>query len=374
MKFKKIKILVLLFASLIISLLFNKFAGEINDFNVAIRTFATTGKIDARIFDENGFNKSFSPKIGEFVSPFYVMHYGIVYSSQINFESQSFHWRLDPSLLYWNIPPNNDKKMSEKFFKNMADWAVQNIEYKNGGWHYLYKFDWPYAGYEDGKLIAPWWSGLTDGYALILLLRAYDVFKDERYISVAHKIYKTINKDINSGGSIVQLNGLPWIEEYVDPSKNNGMAFVLNGMIYAYKGIKAYEDKFGIDNGFSEKYYGSILKNLKFYDDNGWSYYDMIGGKANIKYHKIAYALISDLDNIKPNSYIEGNNKYQVDSIKKSWKLGFDNPGLFFFLKGPVTAGYWHLLLSYIATWVLTLMLTNYTVNVCGSLRLRTKL
>ena len=57
--------------------------------------------------------------------------------------------------------------------------------------HLLYDFDWPYAAYPDGKLKAPWWSGLTDAYATTLLLRAWDCFGDQRYLDTAKQLYSS---------------------------------------------------------------------------------------------------------------------------------------------------------------------------------------
>lgn len=324
--------------------IFNKYAYNINEFNAKFRVLVTSGKLSHRNFDENGFAISTSPRIGDFISPFYVVHYGLIYSEELKDKISSdklkqFHWREDPSLEYWNVPPVGDNINYEEYFYNMAEWLVDNIQYFSGGYHYVYDFDWPYKGYPDGGLKAGWWSGLTDGYAIVLLLRAHEYFEDERFFDTATLLYNSLLKDIQEGGSVNYIDGNIWIEEYIDPRfSGSDMSYVLNGMIYATYGIISYENK-NNKQLYSEGLIQSITSSLSKFDLSGWSSYDLIGNSANIKYHNIHYSLLQDLRD----------REYNIDhDVLRSWEKGYNNPGLYFILKGPISMAYYHFLATFI--------------------------
>lgn len=329
----------------LVSLIFNYFAYEIEQFNASFRVILTTGKKDVRDFNSNGIPISHSARIGSFISPFYVVHYGLIYSEGL--KSGGFHWRKDPSIDYWNVPVTvKENKERIFFFKNAADYIVNNIIYKNGSAHLLYNFDWPYKNYPAGGLKAPWWSGLTDGYAIILLLRAGDYFNDSKYFDAAQKLYKSVLTDTDNGGSSSNLNGCKWIEEYIDPRFNSkNMSFVFNGMIYATYGIEAFELFFKkTKTPLSDELYSCANKNSKIFDLNGWSTYDAIGNSANIKYHYVNHVLLKDMiarDKISL--------KDNINTLK-SFERGFNNPGFFYLYKGPISVSYFHFVLLFLFT------------------------
>lgn len=314
---------------------FNKFAYEIDQFNAKTRTFLRTGKFDIRYFDGNGMPVSTDVRTGrQFISPFYVVHYGLMHSEAVRTADFDFveHWRDDPSVALWNEPP---EKLSAHQFKVNADWVVDNLSLLNGKMHLVYNFDWAYKNYPTGTLKAPWWSGLTDGYALLLMLRAHDVYKEEKYLKVADALYESVLTPLVAGGSLVELNGMPWIEEYVDPRvKANDMSRVLNGMIYAYKGVKAYEDKRGSRYRLTAALRNSIISNIKEFDTGYWSMYDVIGTSSNIKYHRIHIALLEDPDL----------RDALVDEIRSKWRYGAENSGVFWILSDGLNVAKIHFL------------------------------
>ncbi|WP_243465222.1 D-glucuronyl C5-epimerase family protein [Photorhabdus temperata] len=296
------KIIPYIIIIMIVSYTFNKYAYELDEFNGDVRNLVMKGKFTQREFNSNGFPLSHSPHIPEpFLSPFYVVHYGMIYSSLgLDKDNTNILWRTDSSLSGWNVPPPKfNKKELVSNFKFSADWLLNNIKSFHDESHYLYDFDWPYKGYKNSKLSAPWWSGLTDAYAIILLLRAYDYFDDNRYLLTSHLLYKSALTSINKGGSLTMLDNMPWIEEYVDPEANSEkLAFVLNGMIYSTYGIESLENYLNIDESkrISDSLYQSISKNIfKFDIENEWSSYDLIGNPNNIKYHRIHTLLLKDL-------------------------------------------------------------------------------
>lgn len=339
----KIRILTYCIWLVAVIFIFNKYAYQIDQHNSSIRLLLTRGITAARSFDENGLPQSHSPRLGTFISPFYVVHYGLIYSDGLH--SNGLHWRTDPTLDYWNIPPpqlSYDKKI--EWSKNAADWVIANLQLYEGRYHLLYNFSWPYTGYSNDSLQPPWWSGLTDGYAIILMLRAYDIFESPKYLHAAHKLYKSVISPISEGGSLNTLNGCPWIEEYVDPSVSGSkMSFVFNGMIYATYGVDSYNQFFGRRNKLTQELYSCIEHNASLFDLNGWSYYDAIGNSANIKYHIINYQLLADLINTN-----KINKSPDISLISKSWRLGATMPALYYTLKGPRSISYFQFVLELI--------------------------
>lgn len=345
-RFFKTKLgLAFLWCVFIISI-FNYYAYEVEAFNAAVRVFAKSGSADIRSFDERGLAISNSPRIGTFISPFYVVHYGLIYSDGLMKGGE--HWHNDPSIAFWNVHPPKVKQATRvEFFRNSADWLVSNVTQYNGYSHFVYDFDWPYKNYPNGYLKSPWWSGLTDGYAIILLLRAHDYFGDDRYLALAESLYRSVLAPTDAGGSLSELNGCPWIEEYVDPRVHSSqMSFVLNGMVYASYGISAFEKytKLTLDSAMSDKLLACIEENINIFDKQRWSYYDAIKNSANIKYHAVNYALVRDLKESYPAIFSSNNFK----SVVSSWEIGLKNSGFFYIIEGPKSLAYYHFLLMLI--------------------------
>ncbi|RUM50243.1 MAG: hypothetical protein DSY47_02215 [Hydrogenothermus sp.] len=317
------------FFFIFIILFTNFYIKDILLFEAKLRNFIKNGKFTIRDINKDGIPISFSPKIGKYISPFYVVNYGIYYSeilrekNIITPQNPNLCWKEDESLKYWYFPINKDK-VTLRYFKNTADWIVNNLQMINGKAHLIYRFNWPYPKYRYKFIKAPWWSGLTDGYAIILLIRAYDIFKEPKYLITATKLYKSVIYPVDKGGSLTKLNNFLWIEEYVDPLHPLETPKVLNGMIYSFYGVKCYEEKFNvpINLQFSEKLVQSIEKNIKVFDKGFWSYYDAIKNTANIKYHLIHVALLKDLAD---------NYQLKLTKTYNNWGIGAKFPILWIF-------------------------------------------
>ena len=322
---------------------FNFFAYEINGFNASLRVFLTKGKWHIRVFDDRGLPISRSARMEkDFVSPFYVVHYGLFYSGSC-FKpdwTERYHWLEDPTAAYWNVPPIIATK---KRFQYAADWVVKNLKTDAmGNAHLYYNFDWAYKNVPGGKVAAPWWSGLTEGHALTLLLRASDCFDDPAYDAAASDLYKSVLTPVSEGGSLLTMNGYPWIEEYVDPNlSEHSLSRVFNGMVYAYHGIRAYEIARGGRN-MADALEEAIIKNVsEFSLSDHWSYYDAIGTSANIKYHRINLALIED-DRLRQSP--------ELKNIVDDWRLGVRHSGFFYVLFGENSISKLHFILAFVLT------------------------
>lgn len=346
------KIFILIISIVITITIFNVFLQKIYDFNANIRTFVMNRKFSIREFTDDGLPLQYSPKIGAYRSPFYVVHYGLQYSEAGRHNvknSNAYHWKADQTFKYW---PSSPLKPSLKLFRYAADWVVKNaVKNNQGNLHLVYNFDWPYKNYPNGKLKAPWWSGLTDGHAITLMLRAWDCFGDKKYLDVAKSLYKSTLKPVSAGGSLVEFNGHPWIEEYVDPQTSpTEMSKVFNGMVYAYFGVKGFEEFYGID-GFSKSLKKSITYNLHEFDLGYWSYYDAIGSRANLKYHNVNLALIED----------NRLNSPEFEEYISRWKIGQALPAVIFLIHGPKSWAYYHFIVSFLLA-LMVLLLIEFLV------------
>ena len=348
----------IILAFIITQLIFNAFAYKLDDFNAKIRNYLVHRKFEKIVVTDNGIPQILNPRLGLITSPFYVIHYGLSYSESCKKSeySDAYHWLDDKTMKYWPRP----EKISLNYFKNSLNWVVDNISYDyNGLAHFLYDFDWPYENYEKKTIKAPWWSGLTDGYAIILLLRGYDCFNDEKYLNLAKSLYESVITPVEKGGSLIFWDGFPWIEEYVDPTGNPyKLPRVLNGMFYAYIGIKSYEEfakKHNLKNyNLSNKLGLSILHHIQKFDMGLWSYYDAIGGKANLKYHRINWALITKEKRTELDFSIK---------MKIFWGLGVYIP-FFYLIFGPISIAYVHMWMTFLLIWLaLTLFLKFLTTR-----------
>jgi hypothetical protein len=332
--------LAFLLALIVATLAFDRFAYEIDQLNAESRVLVRTGQLGLRVFDDNGLPVSRNARTGEnFVSPFYVVHYGLIYSDTCFKEAwkSRYHWREDSTMRHWNEPP---EIISTERFRYAADWIVSSLEADGrGNAHLYYHFDWAYPNVPGGQLSAPWWSGLTDGHALTLLLRAADCFGDARYAEAAAALYDSVLTPVADGGSLVTMNGYPWVEEYVDPRlPEESMSRVFNGMVYAFHGVKAYELVYeGRD--MTAALEASILKNTRAFGLGYWSYYDAVGTEANIKYHLVNLSLIEDerLDLAS-----------ELQEIIDQWRVGARHPGVFYLLSGPNTIAKLHFFVTFL--------------------------
>lgn len=296
LKFKNIFILCYV---LIAFVLFNIFAYDISKFNDKVRIFVLQGKSDVRTINEDGLPISHSRFMENFISPFYVVHYGIEYSEILRKqEYKSDYWTYDSSLKHWNVSiPDIDKNLAKQYLKNSLEWLMDNITYVNRVAHFLYDFDWYYKGHANNMLKKGWWSGLTDDYAILLFLRGWDIFKDDRYLQIADELYRSTITPFENYGSLIWLDNRPWIEEYVNPN-NIGMdvkmPYVLNGMIYSAYSILAYEKYKGVEH-IAKDLFDSVEKNANKFISSYWFKYDLIGTNTNIKYHLVTKSLFKRL-------------------------------------------------------------------------------
>jgi heparosan-N-sulfate-glucuronate 5-epimerase len=136
----------------------------------------------------------------------------------------------------------------------------------------LWEYDFPFEMRE--LLSAPWRSGLAQGQAISVLIRAHKLTGEEKYADLAHKGYNAFHflAREHEGGVLDDEGGFTWLEEYIVNPPNH----VLNGFVWALWGVRDYAVYFGNDH--AENLWRECLKtleaNLKNYDLGFWTAYD----------------------------------------------------------------------------------------------------
>jgi len=187
------------------------------------------------------------------------------------------NWQHNPitvcqyGLYHFNKHLRTQNEQSKEIFLIQAKWLIENAEPgANDSIVWRYRFDIPFY-----KISAPWISGMAQGEALSVLLRAHQLMDDRKYLDTAHSAWKIFHLSIDEGGVISYFpDQKPVIEEYPSPEMLTG---VLNGFIFAIFGI--YDFAQYLENEAANQFFlqlvDSLKHNLHRYDCGYWSYYDL---------------------------------------------------------------------------------------------------
>jgi len=196
----------------------------------------------------------------------------------------------------------------KEIFLKQADWLVKNIKTKPKGFGvWEHNFILPYY-----KFKTPWVHGMAQGLAISVLLRAYQISSDKKYLETAEKTCKAFEVDITDGGvRFVDEEGNTWIEEYAllpPPHVLNGFVFAIFG-IYDFYRVTKDEDSLKL----FEKETETLGKNIKKYDTGYWSLYNLLDKHPATKsYHELH---IKQLDILYKLTNVDIFNEYA-----KRWK------------------------------------------------------
>lgn len=128
------------------------------------------------------------------------------------------------------------------------------------------------------ELIAPWYSGLAQGNAASIFIRAYYLSNDEKFKKLALKSLNFMLKSLEKGGCQTETpEGLMWISEY----PNDKVPYVLNGFVFSIIGLGEYSalsDDINFQNLFMD--YVHVLKEvIPYYEKDDWLIYDRLHNK-----------------------------------------------------------------------------------------------
>jgi len=175
---------------------------------------------------------------------------------------------------------SRDQKHKETFLK-AANWFLKS---KDGRW--VYNFDW-------GKLHAPWISAMAQGEGISVLVRAWALTKEQKYLDQAIKACHPMSMPISEGGVLSRLkDGTPFLEEY--PVEKP--VHVLNGFMYAIIGLVDMEriTKSRISSCLRvDELIAGLEKHIDDWDIGYWSAYDLSTNKIGVRnavtvsYHRL---------------------------------------------------------------------------------------
>lgn len=208
-------------------------------------------------------------------------------------------WQHNPitvcqyGLHHFNKYLRNQNEQSKDIFLSQANWLIENAEQgANNSIVWYYRFDIPLY-----KIKAPWISGMAQGEAISVLLRAHQLTGEQKYLDTANGAWKIFQVSVEDGGVISYFSDQqPMIEEYPSPEIMTG---VLNGFMFAIFGVydfaKYLENEAA--NQFFLKLIDSLKHNLNRYDCGFWSYYDLksplrLTSKA---YHRLHIEQLNEL-------------------------------------------------------------------------------
>lgn len=180
--------------------------------------------------------------------------------------------------------PNNNEEAKQKFI-NCADWLLSNVvEYDD------YSI-WEYSYDSFCNMKAPWRSSQAQGMAIMVMLRAYKLTKQQKYLNCAYKAVVPFRMNISEGGFVDVEDGW-WFDKFAD-RKSDGPK-VLNGMMFALIALGEFSEQnkrpeFEWTSDAFERGLTALFSHLPKYDAGDWSYYNRYRKKANDKYHRIHY-------------------------------------------------------------------------------------
>jgi hypothetical protein len=168
-----------------------------------------------------------------------------------------------------------------------SNWLVGNLQENPFGvpvWNH--HFDWDYRD----ALKAPWYSGLAQGQAISLLVRAHAEMKKPEYLEAAQRAFASFLASTSAGGvCFTDAKGDLWFEEYIVSPPTH----ILNGFIWAVWGVHDYylatrDERARLLFQAAVK---TLLSNLSSYDLGFWSLYEKSGTRmkmvASPFYHQL---------------------------------------------------------------------------------------
>lgn len=180
-----------------------------------------------------------------------------------------------------------DEQLRESFLK-YADWLADNLADRDSFAAWNFSFNWESPGY---KAHAPFISSMTQGMGISVLVRAWELTSQERYITAAERALPAFEVPVSQGGLLrVDKQGDAWYEGIPSPIG----AQILNEVLFALIGL--YEMHRGTGNSKAGELFdrgiATLKKHLKDFDLNlllfKWSRYDnKLLFYSGDKYHDI---------------------------------------------------------------------------------------
>ena len=167
------------------------------------------------------------------------------------------------ALGYYSLWRTTGSLANRTGFLHYADWLVDH-QATTGLWLYTYQA-W--------TMKPPWHSALAEGQAMSVLIRAWDITQNEKYLRAATAAMNTFSKAYEDEG-VASYEGADTFYEEYDPSF---MPHVLNGFMFALVGLYEYHAAVGdADSGrLWEAGASTLARNLHRWDSGTGTYYNL---------------------------------------------------------------------------------------------------
>lgn len=182
-------------------------------------------------------------------------------------------------------------------FLALADWLIRYGERDARGVAWVHDYSVPKYDLAPG-----WRSGMTQGEAISVLLRAYALSSDERYHETARAAFGSFLAEVPAGGVTRTLDGALVIEEYPTAQP----AAVLNGWIFGLLGVHelALVDDRAVVADTLARTRAGLLALLPRYDVGWWSCYSLVTydrpDLAKPFYQRLHVVLLDALELVAP--------------------------------------------------------------------------
>ena len=217
------------------------------------------------------------------------------------------------ALAHYNRYLETKNEEHKAVFMKAADWFMESPD---GIWSY--EFDW-------GELKAPWISAMAQGEGISVLVRAWHLSGDERYLERALMATEPFSREISAGGVLAYLDGRdPFLEEY--PTSNP--SHVLNGFLFAVIGLADIEriaDRpLPADLGVS-RWVDVLGRHLHEWDLGFWSAYDLDANRSGLRnpatmsYHRLHISqltYLAQLYNAQPLKHVSKQWEQYIRSLR----------------------------------------------------------
>lgn len=175
------------------------------------------------------------------------------------------------ALARWNAYLRTGEVEHMQAFMSQANWFVEHevrFEDSVSGWPLTQDIPAFYAS-------GPWLSGLTQGNALSVLVRAYQLTGNDDFLAVARRAIRTFERDIADGGVAVTIGegGIFFEEVAVYPA-----AHILNGFLFGLFGLYDYISVIPDERIASliERSLTTLHSLIDAFDLGYWSRYDLL--------------------------------------------------------------------------------------------------
>lgn len=173
-----------------------------------------------------------------------------------------------------------DAQLRSRFLAQ-ADWFVSSLRPLPGFGVWLHEFEFPIY-----QLKSPWVSAMAQGQGISVLLRAFQLTDDARYLDAASSAFGAFGYSIQAGGVASRENGEVWLEEYPTSPRTH----VLNGFVYALWGVLDFARVTGSDDAHRlwQEGIATLRGNLWRYEIACWSRYDLLSRQIAVPhYHRL---------------------------------------------------------------------------------------